>query len=271
MGGLVSFLGTKPRETLDFTPPKASVTPTGGGAPLRWGEFGTAEGTIVMGTQERGLTLVELMVVIAIIAILAAMAMPNLLASKERANEISAVSLLRTLVTVQAQFKQTNKLDVDGDGNAEYGGFVELSGAGAGRMAAPAAPGMISRAFGRLNANSEVTRSGYHFRLFLARADGTGVSENVDGTWPATVDVRYNELTWCAYAWPVQYGQSASRTFFANQSGLVLATDDPRYSGVGACPEVITPGAAFESPGVVGVPARGQPGQDGNTWNEIPW
>ena len=224
-----------------------------------------------MRRSDCGLTLIEMMVVIAVLATLAAITMPNLIASKERSHEIAAVALLRTLVTVQAQFKQTSKLDVDGDGDAEYGGFVELSGAAAGRLANPVAPGMLSRAAGTLNADSEMVRSGYVFRLYLAQADGTGISENPDGTWPAGVDTRLSELMWCAYAWPLQYGRSGSRTFFCNQSGLVLATDDPRYDGPGACPEEITSGAAFESPGVDGIPARGIAGQDGNVWNEIPW
>jgi prepilin-type N-terminal cleavage/methylation domain-containing protein len=56
------------------------------------------------GLGMRGFTLIELMIVVAIIAIIAAIAIPNLLESKKSANESSAISTLRTLSSVQAQY-----------------------------------------------------------------------------------------------------------------------------------------------------------------------
>ena len=44
-------------------------------------------------------TLIELMIVIAIIAIIAAIAIPNLLRARASANEASAISSLRTVVS----------------------------------------------------------------------------------------------------------------------------------------------------------------------------
>jgi len=55
--------------------------------------------------RNKGFTLIELMIVIAIIAIIAAIAIPNLLAAKASANETSAKSSLRTLVTTSEQFR----------------------------------------------------------------------------------------------------------------------------------------------------------------------
>ncbi len=51
-----------------------------------------------------GFTLIELMIIIAIIA---AIAIPNLLRARASANESSAISSLRTLVSSQALFFQT--------------------------------------------------------------------------------------------------------------------------------------------------------------------
>ena len=55
--------------------------------------------------RNKGFTLIELMIVIAIIAIIAAIAIPNLLAAKASGNEASAKSSLRTLVTTSEQFR----------------------------------------------------------------------------------------------------------------------------------------------------------------------
>lgn len=57
------------------------------------------------------------MVVIAIIAIIAAIAIPNLLKARASANEASAISSMRTLVSSQAMFYQD---DLDEDGTSDY-------------------------------------------------------------------------------------------------------------------------------------------------------
>ena len=51
-----------------------------------------------------GFTLIELMIVVAIIAIVAAIAIPSLLNSRKASNEASAVGSLRALVTVTHQY-----------------------------------------------------------------------------------------------------------------------------------------------------------------------
>jgi|SRR5580765_6862236 len=54
--------------------------------------------------NEKGFSLVELLVVVIIIAIVAAIAIPNLLASRRAANEASAISTLRTIHSAQATY-----------------------------------------------------------------------------------------------------------------------------------------------------------------------
>ncbi|MDP2921816.1 MAG: type II secretion system protein [Candidatus Omnitrophota bacterium] len=53
----------------------------------------------------RGFTLVEIMIVVAIISLLAAIAIPNLLRARHNANEAAAISALRTISTACESFR----------------------------------------------------------------------------------------------------------------------------------------------------------------------
>ena len=57
--------------------------------------------------NQKGFSLVELLVVVIIIAIIAAIAIPNLLASRRAANESTAIADLRTVHTAQATYAAT--------------------------------------------------------------------------------------------------------------------------------------------------------------------
>jgi len=233
--------------------------------------------------KEKGFTLIELMIVVAIIAIIAAIAIPQLLRSRISSNETAAIGTLTTLRTVQAQFQQAICVDQDGNGIGEYGLFQELAGAEIPRGAInPRTPGeFLSQELGAVDANGIATKAGYNILIYLPTDAGVAVSEGDLGVPLPNVEVAadgpHQEVRWCAYAWPVSRTETGNRAFCVNQTGTVYQTNNEEptqlYSGTVTIP---APESAFiavaGNPPIVNLGGRfprlgaAEVGADGGTW-----
>jgi prepilin-type N-terminal cleavage/methylation domain-containing protein len=198
--------------------------------------------------KNAGFTLIELMIVVAIIAIIASIAIPKLMSARISANENAAIATLRSIASAQAQIESASAIDTDADGGGEFAYFGELAGVANLRIYDPATdaptigadvltPAILPTAFGEIVVDGAtegvVERAGYFFKMYLPGLTAGGVTPGIaeDGTADiggATAgsepDPDDCEILWCCYAWPVSAGKTGNRAFFINQEGDLLQT-----------------------------------------------
>jgi type IV pilus assembly protein PilA len=148
--------------------------------------------------KQKGFSLIELLIVVAIILIIAAIAIPNLLRSRMAANEASAVGSLRTINTAEVTYSTTYP-------TIGFAALVSLGGVASTCATATGATSTTACLIDNVLATTAV-KSGYNF---TATATGT----------PA---VQYASL-----AVPTVVGQSGQRAFCSDQSGVI------RYNAAG--------------------------------------
>ena len=181
--------------------------------------------------KNQGFTLIELMIVVAIIAIIAAIAIPNLLRSRMAANEVAAIAACKSFASAEEIYRRT---DYNQDGILEYSQHLNGNNSLLETVAGSGDLALIDRSF----ANAEATfagatptftgpigapKAGYCFEVLVGI---DAASEGGIGQQQSFLNAT-NQMTlgYALYAAPFQYDGSGRNHFQIKNDGTIYQQD----------------------------------------------
>ena len=154
--------------------------------------------------KQKGFSLIELLIVVAIILIIAAIAIPNLMRAKISANESSAVGSIRNVVTAMVSY------------NASYGGFA-LTLATLGPPSGSSCTGSTGPSSGNA--------------CLIDAVLAAGLKSGYEFTATGDKDTNGNVTGFTAEAFPQTYNSTGVRSFCAGEDGVMRVNAQNTSSG----------------------------------------